>query len=310
MKIPSTPADPVATRIAMIYLLVGVTWIITTDGLLYFFVANSSTISYLQFAKGWAYIFVTALLLYFLVLKYFNQIKQHELQVEEKSRLLEQKNQELDTFIYKSSHDLKGPVSSLDGIIHLLKTQPQNNSTEYLEMLEKIADKMRSIVESLSQMGEMCLQEEAVVIDFNKMFGEIKAGLSHHKNISRVKCTFNIQPQLHFRSRYNVLRLALSKFFANAYDYCTAGNDAVILVAVFKKDDQLVIRIEDNGIGIPQQHIDRIFKMFYMAQDVLPSAGLGLYLAKYAIDILQGKIEVQSQPGKGSCFIISFPYRT
>ena len=310
MKILPSPADPVATRIAFIYLLVGVMWIIFSDGLLYFFVKDTQLVIKLQFAKGWAYIFVTAILLYLLVLKYFNEIKRHELDVEEKGRLLEQKNQELDTFIYKSSHDLKAPVSSLEGIIQLIKLQQHERPVVYLEMLEKIAGKMRSIVNSLSQMGQLCLKEETVIIDFDKLLNEIKAELVRHRNVQRVNCTFNIQPHLQFKSKYNLLKLALARFFENTYEYCTASDLARVTVNVFKKNDQLVISIEDNGIGIAKEHIEHIFRMFYLAQDVIPTNGLGLYLAKYAIDILQGKIEVQSQPGKGSCFTITLPYRS
>nr|WP_256484206.1 HAMP domain-containing sensor histidine kinase [Mucilaginibacter flavidus] len=104
------------------------------------------------------------------------------------------------------------------------------------------------------------------------------------------------------------LQVILSNLVSNAMKYCDPKKDEQwVKVKTYQQETTAIIEVEDNGLGIRQRDQERIFDKFYMSGNNKKSTGLGLYLVKDAITQMAGKIEVQSEPGIYSKFIISIP---
>jgi signal transduction histidine kinase len=73
------------------------------------------------------------------------------------------------------------------------------------------------------------------------------------------------------------------------------------------QDEMVLLEVEDNGLGIPEEHQAKIFEMFYRATDSASGSGLGLYILKRSVDRLKGKIKITSKEGEGSTFTIQLP---
>src|SRR5260221_6196364 len=100
----------------------------------------------------------------------------------------------------------------------------------------------------------------------------------------------------------------LHNLLANAIKYHNYGrDDRWIKIGMRKNCSNCCITIRDNGVGIPQEHHQRVFDMFYRAHDHSNGSGLGLYIVKEIVAKMKGTIHLQSQPGQGSTFTLTFP---
>jgi signal transduction histidine kinase len=105
------------------------------------------------------------------------------------------------------------------------------------------------------------------------------------------------------------LQVILNNLVSNSVKYSDSRKqEQWVKVKSYRSDSQVVIEVEDNGLGIRQKDQERIFDKFYMSGDNKRSSGIGLYLVKDAVTQLNGKIEVRSEPGVSSKFKVSIPF--
>jgi signal transduction histidine kinase len=105
------------------------------------------------------------------------------------------------------------------------------------------------------------------------------------------------------------LQVILNNLVSNSIKYSDSRKpERWVKVRSYRADTQAIIEVEDNGMGIRQKDQDRIFDKFYMSGDNKKSSGIGLYLVKDAVTQLNGKIEVRSEPGVSSKFLVSIPF--
>jgi len=110
------------------------------------------------------------------------------------------------------------------------------------------------------------------------------------------------------RSDKNRITVILNNLLSNAYRYHNYNqSDPIIEFATEKKGDKIFITVRDNGYGIPDEHKQKIFDMFYRASEISEGSGLGLYIVKETLEKLGGSITVDSKIGEGSAFIFSIP---
>jgi signal transduction histidine kinase len=106
-----------------------------------------------------------------------------------------------------------------------------------------------------------------------------------------------------------LLAAILQKLIDNSVKYARAISDSYVKVSFQKSYNQLVIQVEDNGQGIDPRFLDRIFEMFFRANEYSTGLGLGLYLVRKMVEKMEGKIHVRSIPNRGTLFTLSFPLR-
>ena len=228
------------------------------------------------------------------------------------NKSLQHVNDELDNFIYKTSHDIRGPLASLKGITNVAMLDVKDTlALDYLKKLDSSAEKLNTILTRLvivNHINHATLHPER--IDFKEMVNDIlvlekKKGIPHRMTIS---C--DIQPEAHLISDKSVLRLAVENLIDNAIKFYSDTDrlDPFVKIEIQKSEASLVeIRVIDNGIGIQEDDQQKLFQMFMRASERSETGGIGLYLAKLATEKVAGQISFSVLENKLTCFSISLP---
>lgn len=223
---------------------------------------------------------------------------------------LKKTNQELDEFVYRASHDLRAPIASILGLINLAKTETDKEKlVEYLLLGEKSIEKLDYLLKDIIQFSRNShLKINTEKIDFDHL---IKTTFELHKFFEvsgDVEKNYVIKGDVEFKSDKFRLEVILSNLVSNAIRYSNLNqNSASLSVDVLIDKDWATIKVTDNGVGIDEEQLDRIFDMFYRGIDDNTGSGLGLYIVKETIDKLSGRIFVNSISGKGSEFMVQIP---
>lgn len=223
------------------------------------------------------------------------------------------KNRELDTFVYKSSHDLKGPLASILGLTDIADLEVQDKSAlNYFSMIRDCALRLDKILSDLAELARLRntatnIQEVAVC---DLLDETIASFFVDGKLKNKFKIIKNYERIYGFYSNDKILRSIFSNVIGNAIKYrkMSYNNDSFILVEVKKiVEDRITIQIKDNGIGINKEKLPFIFDMFQRASMSSNGSGLGLYIVKSGLEKIGGSIEVESEENNGSTFTMTLP---
>ena len=217
---------------------------------------------------------------------------------------LELKNEELDTLFYKASHDLKAPVSTLSGLCHLLRLEVSNlKGNESFLHLERTVERLRLQNESLLELTRI-----------NDWTPDIKPTLLHQLVVQRIKSIPLNGAEVRLtdldviiNTDNKLLSLAVGNIVENGLTYNKPGRHPRLFVDHVSIPGGNKISISDNGVGIPTKELDHIFNMFYKASISSHGSGMGLYIARKAVEKLNGEIMATSDEGEGSVFSIFLP---
>jgi len=225
----------------------------------------------------------------------------------EKNQIIENKNAELDSFFYRVSHDLKGPITSLQGLHNLVKLEVTDPiALQYFDMYRIQVNRMYNIVMSLIDLTQMKHMENGKVkIDFPTLVDECIGSYNYLENFKNIQFIKDIEV-VDFHSEWAIINTILQNLIENAIKYSRADKPFV-KISVQKKNDSIQISVGDNGQGIDETHQAKIFDMFYRASERAKGSGLGLYILKRAVERLNGTIELKSKPLEGSTFVVTLP---
>ena len=223
---------------------------------------------------------------------------------------LKKTNRELDRFVYSASHDLRAPLTSIIGLINLSKMEEVPPVIdEYLDLMKKSADKLDSFIQDLTNFSRNARTEiKQELVNFQDMVDTI---FEQHKFMDGSKeaaMQAHIEQSDNFYSDNNRLQVVFGNIISNAVKYNNRqAEKALVNIEIKVNSKKAAIRISDNGMGIAQEHIKRIFEMFYRATDERQGSGLGLYIVKETIEKLKGEIQVTSTLGAGTTFTFEIP---
>ncbi len=225
----------------------------------------------------------------------------------EKNQIIENKNEELDSFFYRVSHDLKGPITSLQGLHNLVMLEVKDTlSLQYFEMYKGQINRMYNIVMSLIDLTQMKhLNSSKIQIDFIKLVDECIGSYSYLENFKNITFIKEIE-EVDFYSEWAIINTILQNLIENAIKY-SRPYEPFVKISVQQKKGFLQIAVVDNGQGIDEEHQVKIFDMFYRASARAKGSGLGLYILKRAVERLNGTIELNSKLHEGSTFIVLLP---
>jgi PAS domain S-box-containing protein len=236
--------------------------------------------------------------------------KMAEQQIRLQNELLAKANEELDRFVYSASHDLRAPLSSLLGLISI--AEKTDNSTEVmqcLDMMKKRVLTMENFIKEITDYSRNSrLGVEKKPVNVLKLVQGIIETLKFTNGAERISLRLNIGSELEFETDANRLKVIVNNLIANAIKYHDYSKpNPFIEISAWKKNNENVLVVRDNGQGILKEHQDQIFNMFYRASENSEGSGLGLYIVKETASKLSGEIDVESQPGEGSEFTLSLP---
>jgi len=227
---------------------------------------------------------------------------------EKHTQKLKEANEQLDHFFYRISHDLRSPISSMLGLVNLMRIDEAHDPLLYVEMIENKVKRMDSLIHDMMHIySNEYTHIKYDSIDFPR---EIEGLLqeSFADVLPEIKLATKIsQNDVVFYSDLPRIKIILINLLSNAFKYKDMHREASVELVFECSEKEVKIVVKDNGTGIEEEYIDRIFEMFYRASDQSDGAGLGLYIVKNMIEKLEGSIYVASQKGKGTCITIFIP---
>lgn len=225
--------------------------------------------------------------------------------------LLRYKNRELDTFVYRASHDLKAPLNSLEGIIALASLEVEDpTATVYLDLIKKTTAQMHSVLMGLLEVT--MLKEgklEFKQLNIRKLGESIFDQLIHAYNFGQIEFRLKVPADLKWWCDHTLLHSVLQNLISNAVKYHRTDNREKFVELMARSEGSGIrFEVSDNGPGIPVKLHTKIFDMFYRANSKTEGTGLGLYIVKNALERLGGQINLESEEGVGTRFIVHLPY--
>lgn len=227
-------------------------------------------------------------------------------------RDLTYKNRELDTFVYKASHDLKAPLSSLRGLVDIAKEEiTAPDAGQYLGLIDRTIAKMDDVLMGLLEVtwikqGAMDPQ----LIYMRDLVQTILRSIENAPGFHMVRMELDIPEHCTVVSDLKMLNSVVQNLMHNAIKYHReSGDDKWVRVAVTETPDSLRISVSDNGPGIPANVHDKLFDMFFRASTKSKGSGLGLYIVKNSVERMGGTITLRSEVGVGTEFLVILPKR-
>jgi signal transduction histidine kinase len=231
-----------------------------------------------------------------------------EEKVSERTRELKEKNEQLDTFVYKASHDIKGPLKSIIGLTTVGKMDlPDEKTQVYFDQILKSTRKLDDLLTELLNLTRVKqMKVQRAKFDFNHAVAEVLKSFEHTPNYPRMKFDIHIDQRGDFYTDEKMAYSVVQNMIENAIKYMDPKKQNNFLKIDIRTDmSSALMEFEDNGLGIPDELQPRIFDMFFKVNSGSVGSGLGLHITRIGVEKLGGKIELRSQVGIGSTFIVS-----
>jgi signal transduction histidine kinase len=246
-----------------------------------------------------------------------NQTRTQLSKIKIKSRLLRQKNKELkklnrelDNFLYSTAHDLQSPLSSLLGLVNVIRYEnKQPELTPYFDMMEKSINQSEDFISQIVSFSKN--KNTEILPEKLELVEIITAIFDHHQFIegaSKIKKVLTVNDPVPFYSDRNRITIIFNNLISNAIKYADFGKDQpLIRLLVTINPEEALIEFTDNGIGIDEEHVGNIFEMFYRANTNSKGSGLGLFIFRETIRRMKGQATVESRIDQGTKFFIRLP---
>ncbi|MFZ4545270.1 MAG: sensor histidine kinase [Saprospiraceae bacterium] len=230
------------------------------------------------------------------------------------NQLLEQSNAELERFAYIASHDLKSPLRNIISFMNLIERKLRNSEDkdikEYLRFVTENALQMNILIQDVLEFSKIDSDNSTTKkekIDLNDTLMLAVQNLHETLKENNAEIIAGKLPVLRANS-VHALQL-LQNMIANGIKY-NQKEKPTIIITHKELENQHLITIKDNGIGIDKQYHEQIFEMFNRlhTRDEYKGTGIGLAICKKIVQNIGGKIWLESEPGQGSSFFISIPF--
>lgn len=218
-------------------------------------------------------------------------------------------------FVSNVTHELKTPLTSIRGFVETLRSGAVNDpevSGKFLEIIDIEAERLTMLINDILQLSEIENRQsdtDISVYSLNGIISEVVSILEGSAERKGVSLTVDASQKINITANRDRIKQMLINLVDNAINYNVENGSVRINAA--KADGRLVITVTDTGIGIAQQHLSRIFERFYRVDKGrsrnMGGTGLGLSIVKHIVNLYDGDIRVESEPGKGTTFTIQLP---
>jgi PAS domain S-box-containing protein len=231
----------------------------------------------------------------------------------QKNQELHRVNQDLDNFIYAASHDLKAPISNIEGLLAVLQETiaPEALGDEHnkriFDMMQESVNRFKRTISNLTDVVKLqtAKNQPAGAVNLSRVIAGIMLDMKQTIELSHATIHTEIDPDLLIHFSKSNLRSILYNLISNAIKYRSSTRSPVVrLRAIEDSGDFIIIQVQDNGLGMDLIDKNGIFKMFHRLHDHVEGTGVGLFMVKRMLENAGGRIEVQSQLGEGSVFTV------
>jgi len=217
---------------------------------------------------------------------------------------LELSNKQLEEFAYVATHNLRAPMVNLVSLVEMY--HPQENSNSIFEKIKFTSTTLNNILNDLIDI--VVLNKPPIdtkTIIFNDLLEAVEKSIENQiiSSGAMICCDFSEAPSITYP--YSRLKSIVLNLLINSIKYKSPDRKCEIKIETKKKEDFICLTVTDNGIGIDmKKHGDKLFRAFKQLHKDDKGKGLGLYIIKSQVEILGGKVNVESELGKGSTFTI------
>ena len=304
-------------RLLLIYIVIGGLWIVFSDRILAGFASDVASLTRLQTYKGWLYVILSGLLIYFITRMYRKHISQQMRELDEARAKAESSDRLKSIFLQNISHEIRTPLNSILGFSDLL-SQTEQLSAQQIDHLKHISTSGEELLAFFDKLLDVSLIETGEVKVYKRLnhFQEII-----HELMIEAKHYQQTYPNLQFQliddlpidkkqwhGDVQLLKKVVTNLLENAFKFTSEG--CISLYLGFDEPYYL-IEVRDTGPGIFVQDKNVIFDDFRIAVmetgHIKKGAGMGLYIAFHFAQLLGGSLHLISEPHKGSVFQLRFP---
>ncbi len=228
---------------------------------------------------------------------------------------LENLDKSRNQFVSNASHELKTPLATMKIMLETMIYEPEMPSElrqEFMQDMNHEIDRLTGIISDLLVLTRMDNKSDAMKteeIDLSALTEETVRLLTPAAERRQQRLESGVTPGLRMRGDRSKLHQVLSNLIDNAMKYTQDGGE--IRVSLTENGDSLIWQVQDNGVGIPPEDLEHIFDRFYRVDKARSretgGTGLGLSIVRQLVSMHGGRITVQSEPGRGSCFTVTLP---
>lgn len=231
-------------------------------------------------------------------------------ELEQTKNELEQKNKELSQFAYIASHDLREPLRTISNFAKIIQERYQgkldDQANKYLSFIFEATGRMRNLINDILDYSSIGQRKEMVKVDCKKLVEVIQQDLE--AKIKDTNTTIEVGELPSVNGYQTELRMLFQNLISNGIKFNKPGIAPKIKISA-KEQDGWTFNIQDNGIGIAEEHKDRIFNAFQRlhTRSEYEGSGIGLAHCKKIIELHKGELWVNSKLGEGSSFCFTIP---
>ncbi len=239
-----------------------------------------------------------------------NRAKKLNIELSAQNKSIKKINRELDQFVYSVSHDLRAPLSSMLGLVNLSKLNATPKEIlEYMSRIGQSVEKLDGFIKDIlnySRNARTSIEAKPLVLEniIMELIDTIRS-----INNPGIELDFEANESVTYIGDKRRIAIVLNNLISNAVKYADYSKpNRFLKVRITTSTKGCEIKIEDNGIGIKKEYVDKIFYMFYRATEKSEGSGLGLYIVKEIIKKLNGTISIESEESIGTKILLKIPH--
>jgi len=236
--------------------------------------------------------------------------------IQEESKYLKEMDEFKNNFVSLFSHDLKTPIAKIKAILDRLQSENPSldpSVRQGLSGVERANNELARLISDIlriTKMESMPIEPAKEVVDINRLVESAIQRLSFLFEEKEIKLVANLEPLFAMEGDPQLLLEVITNLLENAVKYSPSKSQVVIQTQ--ETDHQVRVSVRDEGPGIPEEELPRVTSKFYRGKSVDKStrgSGLGLYLAKYFVELHRGTLHLTSEPGRGTEVSFTLPIR-
>jgi PAS domain S-box-containing protein len=243
------------------------------------------------------------------------QLRVSNAELDATNQQLMRTNADLDNFIYTASHDLKAPITNIEGLLGALQEQlpgqvrQAGQVPQLLEMMAGAVERFQKTIAHLTDISKLQQSQTQPVqeVDLAEMVEEVLLDLAPELAATQAQLEMDVAscPTVSFSPKN--LRSVVYNLLSNALKYHAPDRPPVVQLRCHSQQQQVVLEVQDNGLGLDAAQQAQLFMMFQRLHSHVEGSGVGLYMVKKIVENAGGTIAVRSEPGVGSTFVVTLP---
>ncbi|MCI1189002.1 PAS domain-containing protein [Hymenobacter sp. DH14] len=226
---------------------------------------------------------------------------------------LSRTNADLDTFVYTASHDLKAPIANIEGLLNALRHDLPTEVMQgrlvprLLNLMEGSVARFQQTIGHLTDISQLQQPEATETVDLAALIRNVQLDLAPLIEAASASLTVQVTDCETVRVAPKTLRSVVYNLLSNAVKYRAPGRPAQVQLRAHCTAQQVVLEVQDNGLGLNETQQTQLFGMFRRLHTHVEGSGVGLFMVKRLIENAGGTIEVRSQPDAGTTFTVTLP---